>query len=671
MYKKGLLFTLIFTMLLGMFALPQWITATVQAVSEDDATAHSLPSRGYGSTDSDTPPGDITWEIDSDGTLTISGTGHIKTSSGWRDENESIKKIVINPGITSIGDYAFQGCINATSITLPNTIISIGNGTFKRCESLTNLEIPDGVTSIGNEAFADCKTLTSVTISDSVTSIGGYAFGNCNNLESIQVGANNTIYSSDNGVLLNKDNTIIICYPPAKTETTYSMPTTVTRIGDYAFECCNNLTSITFPDNVTRIGNYAFYGCEGLASITIPDSVTSIGYDAFCDSAYYNNDENWTDGVLYINKHLIAAEISVTSANIKEGTLCIADDAFSFCESLTSVTIPNSVTSIGYQVFFDCISLTSITIPNSVTSIGDEAFAECESLTSITIPDSVTSIGEKVFANCKSFTICGYADSYAQEYADDNSINFVAIPKNENNIYYYFTDEQPVVDGVILSVEDVEPSDVSAEFDTAKVKAVNISLTKGGEAIELISDMVIRMSLPTFNSNTKTKTITIDKYVVYSIDGSTKTQVPSIVKDDCITFKISKLGTYAIALETEEIEESDSDTDTSSDTTDTTVDTSSDTTTDTTTDTSSDNTDTNNTDTDNTDTDKPQGTTGDINGDGKVTMEDVVILQKHIAKLVSFTDEQKLLADVDHDGKITMVDVTTMQKYIAKLITNF
>ena len=289
----------------------------------------------------------LTWKLYEDGTLTISGIGAMKDYN--YDDNQSpvyknsnVKKIVIEDGVTSIGDFAFSNCSGLTSITIPKSVTSIGAYAFSNCDGLTSITIPKSVTSIGDSAFASCISLTSVTLSSSVTSIGNRVFSNCSSLTSITI------------------------------------PDSVTSIGTSAFYNCSRLTSITIPDSVTSIGNYAFSNCSRLTSITIPDSVTSIGNSAFSDCS------------------------SLTSITIPDSVTSIGNYAFSDCSSLTSITIPDSVTSIGNYAFSNCSSLTSITIPDSVTSIGNSVFKNCSSLTSITIPDSVTSIGKFAFNNCTS-----------------------------------------------------------------------------------------------------------------------------------------------------------------------------------------------------------------------------------------------------------------------------
>ena len=310
----------------------------------------------------------VTYSLDtSTGVLAISGTGDMADysmdNSSPFDINSNIKSVIIENGVTSIGEMAFYNCISLTDVTIGNGVTSIGDSAFMGCTSLTSVTIPNSVTSIGDGAFYYCTSLTSVTIPNSVTSICRSAFSDCRSLTSVTI---------PNSVTSIGDEAFMGC----TSLTSVTIPNSVTSIGSHAFEGCTSLTSVTIPNSVTSIGCNAFYQCTSLTSVTIPNSVTSIGCKAFYQCT------------------------SLTSVTIPNSVTSIDYMAFSYCTSLTSVTIPNSVTSIGECTFYGCSSLTSITIPDSVTSIGERTFYGCSSLTSITIPDSVTSIGNCAFEDC-------------------------------------------------------------------------------------------------------------------------------------------------------------------------------------------------------------------------------------------------------------------------------
>ena len=346
----------------------------------------------------------LTWELDDDGVLTISGTGSMTDfeayNAPWYRHRTLIETAVIQHGVTSIGEYAFYECSSLTRVTIPNSVTSIREGSFNRCSSLTGVTIPNGVTSIEKGAFIFCSTLAHVTIPDSLTSIGEYTFYECSSLTSvtipnsvtqigfgafsgsnaaISVASGNSKYCSVAGALYNKQKTTLF-YPGMIKEGSFRIPNSVTTIANSAFKGCSSLTSVTIPNSVTSIGDEAFSYCTGLTSVTIPNSVTSI------EDYTFNRCE------------------SLTHVTIPNSVTRIGDWAFALCSSLTSVTIPDSVTSIGDKVFEECKSLTRVTIPDSVTSIGDWAFALCSSLTSVTIPDSVTSIGNRTFWCCSALT---------------------------------------------------------------------------------------------------------------------------------------------------------------------------------------------------------------------------------------------------------------------------
>ena len=371
----------------------------------------------------------------------------------WYISRSSFKTLVIEDGVTSIGDYAFSSCYDLTSVTIPDSVTSIGSSAFSGCSGLTRVNIsdlkswcntsfgnsssnplsyahnlylngnlltaliiPDNVTSIGSSAFSGCTGLTSITIPDSVTKIGADAFYGCSNLTSV------TIPDSVTSI---GDNAFYGCGVIAYSGTASGSPwgskvrynkvengfayndNEKTQLAKYL----GNESVVVIPDSVTSIGSSAFSGCTGITSITIPDSVTSIGYAAFYDctgltKVNISSLESWCNisfgdsssnplsyaRNLYLNGNL------VTKLTIPDSVTSIGNYTFYRCTGLTSVTIPDSVTSIGSSAFNGCTGLTSITIPDSVTRIGGSAFSGCEGLTSIIIPDNVTSIGRSAFA---------------------------------------------------------------------------------------------------------------------------------------------------------------------------------------------------------------------------------------------------------------------------------
>ena len=380
------------------------------------------------------------------------------------------------------GDFVIPETIESSGVTY--YVISIEEDAFYNCSGLTSIEIPNSVTNIGDFAFRGCSGLTRVTIGNSVT-----------------------------------------------------------NIGNSAFKECSSLTSIEIPNSVTSIGSSAFEGCSGLASIVVPSSVTSIGDDAFEETAWYDNKP---DGVVYVHNILYKYKGTMpsnTSVVVKDGTLGIAEYAFSGCDGLKSITIPNSVTSIGEYAFNLCDGLKSVTIPNSITSIGESAFYN-SGLTSITIPNSVTSIGKDAFALCTSLTNITIPNSVTcigqGAFWDCTSLTSIEIPNSVTSIGKYAFDSSGLksvtIGNSVTSIGEyafircnnltsVHISDISAwcNIDFSNIESNPLYFAKNLYLNdELITDLVIPNDVTEIKKNAfyycyKLKSVTIPNCVT-SID---------------------------------------------------------------------------------------------------------------------------------------------------------
>ena len=307
----------------------------------------------------------VEWSYD-DGVLTISGTGCI-LDGPWKTFSDSITRIVIEAGITAIGNSAFSCCSRLANVTISDSVTVIGDSAFSDCTSLTNITIPSSVTSIGNDVFWRCEALKSVTIPSGVTTIGDRAFEYCHALDSIAI------------------------------------PDSVTAIGDDAFSNCGSLTDINYSGtdeqwNAIDIG-------EGNNWLT-------RDFSGICGGEGDGTNLKWQfdDGVLTISGNGSMTNVTerapwaaftdfIIRVEIADGVTTIGNLAFWRCFELTSVSIPNSVITIGEKAFLRCISLTDVIIPDSVTTIGEYAFKDC-SFTDLTIPSSVKTMGICAFEGC-------------------------------------------------------------------------------------------------------------------------------------------------------------------------------------------------------------------------------------------------------------------------------
>ena len=392
----------------------------------------------------------LTWTLDADGKLTISGTGAMKDYNAAENlspayMNSDVKKVVIEDGVTSIGELAFYKCSSLTNITIPDSVTCIEYAAFHGCSSLSSITIPNSVTSIGIYAFVFCSSLTSITIPDGVTSIGYGAFSECSSLKTISLSCKSSLKKSDFGEQAN-----LVSYTNQHLLTkTAAKAATCAESGNKEYWTCEHcgkyfLSDDTDPETATAVEQAetilpAIQHKNAITRGVAEPTETAPGYsgDLYCPDCdtvlekgytYWKEDNlTWTlyaDGTLnisgtgamkdydyYDNPSPVYNNWNVKKVVIEDGVTSIGNVAFFCCGSLTSITIPDSVTSIGAYAFYGCRSLTSITIPDSVTSIEEAMFFDCKSLTSITIPDGVTSIGMTAFYGCRSLTNITIPDS--------------------------------------------------------------------------------------------------------------------------------------------------------------------------------------------------------------------------------------------------------------------
>ena len=386
--------------------------------------AVSLPA---GADTSGTCGSKLTWTLNTEGTLTISGKGRMYNWSDGGPWGTDIKKVIIQSGVTSIGEHAFSTCRDMTSIELPAGMTEIGSSAFLACENLESVSIPEGVTKIGRYAFFGCTNLKSANLPEGLTSLENWVFNDCRVLSDVQIPG--TVTSIGDRAFYNCDGITELVIPEGVTSIGESafvncsslssviFPQSLKSIGDYAFEICYLLSRVEFSEGLTNIGVGAFQKCSKLTSVVIPKTVTNIGESAFSQCSGLSK-LIISEGVTHIDKYAFNACSSLASVRIPESLVTLEESVFRYCQGLTSVILPKGINRIGRQAFENCNSLTAIRLPDGITTIGAGAFAKCSSLKNIVIPESVTSIENQAFANCTALT-------------------YFEFPKNLTNAGYY------------------------------------------------------------------------------------------------------------------------------------------------------------------------------------------------------------------------------------------
>lgn len=430
-WTKKAVWLLVVTLMAGVLMLPLTVNA---------ATVIDSGSCGYG----------VSWQLDSEGVLTVSGEGKMtdlnnQYAQPWGSHREQITKVVISKGVTGIGQHSFEGCTSLKSVTVADSVLTIGNEAFDQCRSLTTVTLSDGVRQIGDYAFNGCAKLTQITFPASVSEFGYGAFHYCNGLTIIIFQGDapqvDTTNHSENCVFSN--GCTATAYFP-KNNTTWStkkqermgvnlvwvagLPETPPESNEQggneqggneqggneqggsdilgSGECGENLKWVLKTDGVLTIsGTGMMWNMENdgwaqfadqIKSVVIEDGVNGIGVSAFMDCTYITG-ITIPDSVTEIGSKAFVNCDSLTSIVVPKGVTEIAQQTFSGCDNLSKVVLPAGITEIGAWAFSYCVSLKNFVIPGSVTSIASQAFSHCESLGELIVPRSVAVIGYRAF----------------------------------------------------------------------------------------------------------------------------------------------------------------------------------------------------------------------------------------------------------------------------------
>ena len=369
--------------------------------------------------------------------------------------------------LTTVGEEAFAGCSQLTSLTLHSGLTNIkvynllvdndlkdvryiidsdletylqsnhpiiydircGIKYYLNDQEITTLEIPSEITHIGDGVFFSSNNLTNLTLSSRVTSIGISAFSYCSNLKDVRY----YIYDDFATYIQNGHPAFYVgCgikyYWNNQEISTLEIPSSVTKIGDYAFHRCSGLTTLNLPSNVTSIGYRAFSECSDLTSVDLPSSITNIGDYVFfyCENL---SKVNLPSEITAISNGAFGGCSSLKNIELPAGITSIGEDAFVNCSNLQNMNLPSGITTIGDYAFVGCSNLTNVILPSALTSIGNIAFANCSNLANVTLSSNITSIGSSAFQDCsslKNLTISKEVTSI-KDIALNNSYNWLEL----------------------------------------------------------------------------------------------------------------------------------------------------------------------------------------------------------------------------------------------------
>ena len=402
----------------------------------------------------DEVPEKVSWNL-KDGVLTISGKGVMDSydkasKQPWYKEKDKITSVVIEDGITEIGNFDFYGLTSLKNISIADSVKKIGDYAFKNCTALTDIQLPKKLTSIGESAFYGCSGLKEVTFPETLKKINAYAFARCNGIQKITFEGDapaiqdnaflnvkaavdypkeNTTWTDDkkqnyggklrwdqsepwelkDHILKINDDSIMTDYDSVTKTPWYGnrdditgveIADGVTKIGTNAFYGFNNLTSVKIPDSVTSIGGYAFKNCGKLTDVALPKDLKKLGESAFYGCTAISS-ITIPEGLYTIWAYTFKNCTSLTEVKLPSTLIKIDEAAFYGCTSLSKLEIPDNVAIIGIYAFKNCNSLSNLTLPKKLAQIREASFYGCSSLTEVIVPEKVESIGDYAFRKCE------------------------------------------------------------------------------------------------------------------------------------------------------------------------------------------------------------------------------------------------------------------------------
>lgn len=612
----------------------------------------------------------ISWELWSDGTLYISGSGRMPDYSSadkvpWSCYNDFITSVEISYNIDTISPYAFYNCINLKSVN-NFFVYYIGSYAFYNCRSLSDIYFSSFLDKIGDYAFANCSSLKNSHIS--ATNIGEYAFFNCDSLTNIVVNCTDASWHSPSLSKEAKNFAFKDCDNLMSVEFTNG----IKYFGRFLFENCKSLTNIVLPDSVTRIETGMFQNCTSLTNIVIPDNITAIYTNAFKDCIKLKN-VKLSECLNCVGNYVFSGCVSLTTMSFPSsftnswsgggiGSMPVnwlSEGLFYGCTSLKSVTFQDALVSeekiyIGIMdaAFYNCTSLEHIDLPNNLYSIEHQhfgvggAFGNCTSLKEIKLPDSLEYIESCAFTNCTSLTdikLPNSLKSIGEAAFSGSGLTSIVIPPNVKALGRYAFAGCSNLTSLVM-YKDTEIEDWTCFYDTP-IQSTYRNFIYDNNSVGAKKPDFTSVSAQSLSIDTNVSKITAE----YSNKVANAYYIIAVVKDpnaeDVLSadnliyinqYTADKDGKISTLLPAPKDVGDDYDVvifgaEGGADV-----------------------------------PDKPEK--GDVNGDGKVTVDDVTSIQKYIADAVKFDDAQITVADVNNDGKVNIDDVTMIQKYIADMI---